>query len=82
MAVSPILTWLEVYPLPAAAFMRSPLQEQPCESIPVGEVCSTASQHISLLHASNRRQLRLVWEHHGVRTHGRKSLHTGCRPWR
>ena len=31
-AVSPILTWLEVYPLPAAAFMRSPLQEQPCKS--------------------------------------------------
>ena len=40
----PILTWLEVYPLVAAAFMRSPLQEQPCEIILKGEVSGAASE--------------------------------------
>lgn len=44
-AVLPILTWLEVYPLPAAAFMRSPLQEQPCKSKPTGEICGMAARH-------------------------------------
>ncbi len=54
---SPILTWLEVYPLLAAAFMRSPLQEQPCArtlkvSYAALQQSIKCSSHTSLQHTA------------------------------